>query len=156
MDPGETKSLDVKCSGDRKLIGGGYQRTTFVSNGGDRITESRAISSNTWRVTAHADQNFGGELGGIAYCLRSKKPLLRTVTATVPVASQEPGSVTTPSCPKGRVLGFTGFSTDSSDKLVYMGSSINSAGTTTASGFNDAAALSSPSNLTAYGYCLKV
>ena len=61
--------------------------------------------------------------------------------------------------PQGPLLGFTGFtgfSTGSSDKLVYMGSSINSAGTTTASGFNDAAALSSPSNLTAYGYCLKV
>lgn len=157
VQPGETKELTIKCPGKRQLIGGGHQRTTFVSNGGNRIMESRAISSKAWRVVARADRNFGGELTGFAYCIRSKKPLLKEVTATVALPFKTPGSVTTPSCPKGRTLGFVGFSTPSADRVVYMGGSINAGGSSTATAYNNALTPSAPpSSLTAYGYCLKV
>ena len=157
VQPGETKELTIKCPGKRHLLGGGYQRTTFVSNGGNRITESRAVSSKAWKVVATAASGFGGELTGIAYCVRSKKPILKEVTASVDLVPQAPGSVTTPRCPKGRILGFAGFATPSTDRLVYMGSSINSGNTSTASGFNDGSTSTSAvtSKLTAYGYCIK-
>jgi hypothetical protein len=155
VNAGETKTLTIRCPGKRRLIGGGYQRTTFFSQGGNRILESRAISSKEWRVTAMAEGWGGGELTGIAYCVRSKKPKFTTVTATADIASTQPGSVTTPKCPKSRVLGFVGFGSPLSGDLVYMGSSIDGR-TSTASALHDGQTPSEPSaKLTAYGYCLK-
>src|SRR5262245_59448002 len=62
VKPGQTKSVVATCPGRRHLIGGGFQRTDFVSRGGDYVTESRAISGKSWRVVGSAFGRFGGEL----------------------------------------------------------------------------------------------
>ena len=80
VNPGETKTAVATCPGRRHLFGGGFQRTDFTARGGDYITESRAISDKSWSVTGRAFGQFGGELTAIAYCWRSKKPLLTEVS----------------------------------------------------------------------------
>ena len=77
VKPGKTKTVIATCPGRRHLFGGGFQRTNFISRGGNFVTESHAISSKSWQVTAHAFGDFGGEITAIAYCMRSRRPLLR-------------------------------------------------------------------------------
>jgi hypothetical protein len=151
--PGQTKSAIARCPGGQKLITGGFQRTNFGSDGGDYITESRAVGSNAWRVTGSAfigsGTTGGGELTAIAYCAPSKKPILTAVnSAPVPVAPGMNASVTTPDCPGSLRLTTTGFALDSRNAF-YAGNSINGGDTTTANAFG----YFGPANLTAYGYC---
>jgi hypothetical protein len=151
--PGQTKSATARCPGGQQLITGGFQRTNFGSDGGDYVTESRAVGSNAWRVTGSAfigsGTTGGGELTAIAYCARSKKRILTEVnSAPVPVAQGTNASVTTPDCPGSLRLTTTGFALDSRNAF-YAGNSINGGDTTTASAFG----YFGPANLTAYGYC---
>ena len=151
--PGQTKSAIARCPGGQQLITGGFQRTNFGSDGGDYITESRAVGSNAWKVTGSAfigsGTTGGGELTAIAYCARSKKRILTEVnSAPVPVALGTNASVTTPDCPGNLRLTTTGFALDSRNAF-YAGNSINRGDTTTASAFG----YFGPANLTAYGYC---
>ncbi len=151
--PGQTKSAIARCPGGQQLITGGFQRTNFGSDGGDYITESRAVGSNAWKVTGSAfigsGTTGGGELTAIAYCARSKKRILTEVnSAPVPVALGTNASVTTPDCPGTLRLTTTGFALDSRNAF-YAGNSINRGDTTTASAFG----YFGPANLTAYGYC---
>ncbi len=83
--PGETKTITATCPGRRHLFGGGFQRAFFNSQGGTHVTESRAISSKTWQVTGTAFGQFGAELVAIAYCRRSKRPLVNEVSASTTV-----------------------------------------------------------------------
>ena len=69
VKPGKTKTVIATCPGRRHLFGGGFQRTDFISRGGNFVTESHAISSKSWKVVAHAFGNFGGEITAIAYCV---------------------------------------------------------------------------------------
>src|SRR6266496_4391609 len=104
VNPGESKTAIATCPGRRELFGGGFQRTDFTARGGDYITESRAISDKSWSVTGHAFGGFGGQLTAIAYCWRSKKPLLTEVSSgPVSVATGRFGTATTQSCPVGRL-----------------------------------------------------
>jgi hypothetical protein len=151
--PGQTKTAIARCPGGQQLITGGFQRTNFGSDGGDYVTESRAVGSNAWKVTGSAfigsGTTGGGELTAIAYCASSKKRILTEVnSAPVPVAPGANASVTTPDCPGNLRLTTTGFALDSRNAF-YAGNSINGGDTTTASAFG----YFGPANLTAYGYC---
>ena len=153
MLPGQTKSAIARCPKGQQLITGGFQRTNFASDGGNYITESRAAGTNAWKVTGSAfigsGTTGGGELTAIAYCARSKKPILTEVaSAPAPVAQGGNASATTPDCPDDLQLTSTGFALDSRNGF-YAGSSINDDGTTTANAFG----YFGPANLTAYGYC---
>ena len=152
VEPGQQKEIIEKCPGNRHLIGGGHQRTTRVSRNGNFVTESRMTDVDTWKVAGTAIGNFGGEMTGIAYCVRSKRPLLSEVSASTMIGRSEHGQATTPSCPKGRTLVFGGFSTPADGSVLYLGGSINGNNTWTANAFNQTGATG---QLTAYGYCLK-
>ena len=151
VDPGQTKSLTLNCKGDRTLLGGGFQRTTGRSRDGNLITEARAISGKAWRVTSHGQGSFGGELTGMAYCVKSKKPVLKELSATVQIGNDQTATATTPSCPKGRKGAFGGFETASDGSVMYFGGYFTSSGAWAASGYNSGP----PTSLTAYVYCLR-
>jgi hypothetical protein len=155
IKPGETKSATARCPKGQQLITGGFQRTNFASDGGNYVTESRAVGSNAWRVTGSAFTGTaftgGGELTAIAYCVRHRGPILTEVPSTpVTVPSGANASATTPTCPEGLTLTTTGFSLGDSRNAFYAGSSLNSDGTTTANAFGY---FGEAPNLTAYGYC---
>jgi hypothetical protein len=151
--PGQTKSAIARCPKGQQLITGGFQRTNFASDGGNYVTESRAVGTNAWKVSGSAyigsGTTGGGELTAIAYCAKSKKPILTEVSSTpVPVAAGMNASATTPSCPGNLRLTTTGFALDSRNAF-YAGNSINNDNSTTANAFG----YFGSANLTAYGYC---
>ena len=110
------------------------------------------MTAKKWRVVGHAFGGFGGELTAIAYCTRSKKPLVREVSASTTLGTGALGTATTPACPGGRRLTAGGFSSQGSTSTFFTDGAFNSNGTWSASGFNGGA----PTGFTAYGYCLKV
>jgi hypothetical protein len=151
--PGQVKSAIARCPKGQQLITGGFQRTNFASDGGNYITESRAVGTNAWKVTGSAyigsGTTGGGELTAIAYCSRSKRRILTEVSsAPTPVAQGANGTATTPKCPGNLRLTTTGFALDSRNAF-YAGSSLNGGDTTTANAYG----FFGPANLTAYGYC---
>jgi hypothetical protein len=154
--PGQTKSAIARCPKGQQLITGGFQRTNFASDGGNYVTESRAVGTRAWKVTGGAyigsGTTGGGELTSIAYCARKRGPILREVASDpVPVAQGANASATTPNCPGNLRLTTTGFALDSRNGF-YSGNSLNDDGTTTASAFS----YFGPATLTAYGYCQRV
>jgi hypothetical protein len=157
VDPGQSKTHNVRCTGKRKLIGGGFQRTTFVGPirgappSGDFATESHATAKNVWTVSGTAFGKFGGELTGIAYC--RKKSNLTEVSATALIPPGQFGTTTTPSCPGKKRLVFSGFSTSPLGSIFYAGGPINGNQSTTGGGYNRSLA---DAILTVYGYCLTV
>jgi hypothetical protein len=152
IKPGQTKKVVAKCPGRRHLFAGGFQRTDFISQGGNYVTESRAVSGKAWRVVGSAFGAFGGELTAIAYCTRSKRALLTETSAPTTIATGGFGTATTPPCPPGRRHTAGGFSANGSQSVFFTNGTFNPDGTWSASGFNFGPATS----LTAYGYCLKV
>jgi hypothetical protein len=152
VDPGETKTVVATCPGQRRLFGGGFQRTDFTARGGDYVTESRAISDKSWSVTGRAFGGFGGELTAIAYCWHSKKPLLTEVSASAPVPTGQLATVTTPSCPVGHVV-FGGFSTTPAGSVLFASGTFTGNGGWTGSAMNQ---FGPAASFTAYGYCLKL
>jgi hypothetical protein len=151
--PGQVKSAIARCPKGQQLITGGFQRTNFASDGGNYVTESRAVGTNAWKVTGSAyigsGTTGGGELTAIAYCSKAKGPILTEVASTpAAVPSGMNVTATTPACPEGLRLTTTGFALDSRNAF-YGGNSLNDDGTTTASSFGYFGA----ANLTAYGYC---
>jgi hypothetical protein len=152
IKPGQTKKAVANCPGRRHLFAGGFQRTNFSTGGGAFAIESRAVSSKAWRVVGHAFGTYGGEITAIAYCLRSKGPLLSEVSASTTLGAGALGTATTPACPAGQRLTSGGFSGPHSGSARFTDGWINADGTWSASGFNFGAA----AGLTAYGYCLRV
>jgi hypothetical protein len=151
--PGQTKSAIARCPSGQQLITGGFQRTNFASDGGNYVTESRAVGSRAWKVSGSAyigsGTTGGGELTAIAYCARSKKRILTQVSsAPVPVAQGANASATTPNCPGRLRLTTTGFALDSRNAF-YAGSSIDGGDKTTANAFG----YFGPASLRAYAYC---
>lgn len=151
VGPGQTKTVVATCPGRRFLFGGGYQRTDFVSRGGDYVTESRAISPKSWSVTAHAFGGFGGQVTAIAYCWRSRGPLLSEVSASTSVPTGTFATADTPPCPVGHIV-FGGFSSPSGAAFMTNGS-FDGGGGWSASAWNH---FGPDTTLTAYGYCLKL
>jgi hypothetical protein len=151
VKPGQTKTVVATCPGRRHLFSGGFQRTDFISQGGNYVIESRAISDKSWRVVGHAFGHFGGELTAIAYCTRSKRPLITEVAQSASLAAGGYGTATTPSCPPGTRMTAGGFSGNGSTTTFLTNGMINADGTWTAAGYN----WGSGASLTAYGYCLR-
>ena len=152
VNPGETKTAVATCPGRRHLFGGGFQRTDFIARGGDYITDSHAISDRSWSVTGHAFGGFGGQLTAIAYCWRSKKPLLTEVSGSAEVRPGGFATATTPPCPVGHLV-FGGFSTSPAGAVFMTNGVINPDGSWSASAMNH---FGPSAAITAYGYCLKI
>jgi hypothetical protein len=151
VKPGETKSATARCPGGQKLMSGGFQRTDFLGDGGNWITESKAVGSNKWTVRARAHGDYGGELTAIAYCAASKKPLLTQVEgSSPPFALGEIATATTPECPGKKVLTSGGFSFNGGNDAWFAGGSMNG-DTFSAQAFGK---FGGAPSLTAYGYCL--
>ena len=150
VKPGQTKTVVATCPGRRHLFSGGFQRTDFTSKGGNYVIESRAISSKSWRVVAHAFGDFGGEITAIAYCTRSKRPMITEVSNSTSLGPGY-GSTTTPACPPGTRMTGGGFSSNGSTTTFLTNGIINEDGTWSASGYN----WGSGATLTGYGYCLR-
>ena len=151
--PGETKTVTSTCPGGQKLMSGGYQRTDFLDDGGNYVTESRAVSPTAWRVTGTAYGRYGGELTSLGYCVKSGRPLLTEVASpSVPVPFAMPATATTPPCPAGQRMTSGGFSANGATGTFFGGGSIGTDNTWTARGFGFFGAASA---LTAYGYCLQ-
>jgi len=150
VKPGQTKTVVATCPGRRHLFSGGFQRTDFTSQGGNYVIESRAISAKSWRVVGHAFGAFGGELTAIAYCARSKRPLISEVSQSTALGAGY-GTVTTPACPPGLRMTTGGFSGNGSITTFLTNGMINLDGTWSASGYN----WGSGATLTAFGYCLR-
>ena len=151
--PGETKTVTSVCRKGQVLMSGGYQRTDFLNDGGNYVTESRAVSSKAWRVTGTAYGNYGGELTSLGYCVKSKRSLLTEVASpATPVPFGMPATATTPPCPgKGRLTA-GGFSAGGATQTFFAGGSINQDNSWTARSYG----FFGPSPaLTAYGYCLQ-
>jgi hypothetical protein len=156
--PGQTKTATARCPGGQQLMSGGFQRTDFLNDGGNYVTESRAVGSKAWRVTASAYGDYGGEVTAIAYCVKSKRPLLAEVSASSPLAFGQAATATTPGCPAGRRMTSGGFSANGSTKTFFAGGSINGDQTWSASSygfFGGLTAYGPADRLTAYGYCLR-
>lgn len=145
------RTITARCPRGQYLMSGGFQRTDFLADGGNYITESRASSPTSWTVSARAHGRYGGELTAIAYCVKAAAPLLTEVSANIPVPFFQAASVTTPACPDGRRLASNGFSFNGTHNAWYAGSTINGDNTSTASAFGF---FGPADNLTAYGYCL--
>jgi hypothetical protein len=152
IKPGETGAVVASCPKGQVLMSGGFQRTDFLAFGGDWVTESRAISARQWRVTGSAHGIYGGEMTAIAYCIRSKKPLLTEVAASAPLPAGAPASATTPACPGGTRLTSGGFSGNGSSGTWFAGGFINPGDTWTATAYQR---FGGATTLTAYGYCLQ-
>ena len=152
VNPGETRTAVATCPGRRHLFGGGFQRTDFTARGGDYVTESRAISDKSWSVTGRAFGAFGGELTAIAYCWRSKNPLLTEVSASASLPTGRFATASTPSCPVGHIV-FGGFSTSPAGSALFTNGAFTGTGGWSASAMNH---FGPSATITAYGYCLKL
>jgi hypothetical protein len=152
VKPGQTKKVVATCPGRRHLFAGGFQRTDFVSQGGNYVIESHAISGKSWKVVGHAFGAFGGELTAMAYCVRSKRPLLTEVTASTMLGAGQLATATTPTCTPGTRMTSGGFSGNGSESVLFTNGMINPDGTWSASGYGTGAA----TTFTAHGYCLRL
>jgi hypothetical protein len=153
LGPGDgPKTLTAKCPKKQTLIGGGYQRSNGVTDGGVMTTESHRTSARTWQVVANDPGGFAGEAVSIGYCVKSKKSLISELSGSVSIAQRETATATTPPCPAGRQLVFSGFSAPPGGTIRFLGEGFNLDGSTSATGFNSGA----PATLTAYSYCLRV
>jgi hypothetical protein len=152
LSPGQTRTAVATCPGRRHLFGGGFQRTDFLSDGGDYINGSHAISSKSWAVTGSAFGLFGGELTAIAYCRRSKNPVVTEVSGSAQVPTGKYASAVTPPCPPGTRVVFGGFDSSPAGALLITDGYINTSNAWTASAFNFFGR--STGTINAYGYCL--
>jgi hypothetical protein len=151
LRPGQSATLTARCPKGQFLVSGGFQRTDFRSDGGDYVTASHASGRRAWTVSGHAYGIGSGELTAIAYCARMKKPKLTEVASgPVPIGSGRLASTTTPSCPRGKRLVATGFSSGGSTNAFFAESTIDPGNTTTARAYGFFGPVS---GLTAYGYC---
>ena len=155
-----TGTVTARCPEGTQLFSGGFQRTNFTTPGlsydgifygGNYITESRAVGTTAWRVSAGATDRDGGELTAIAYCAEDRSLPLTEVSASNEVGDGELGTVTTPRCPPGRALIAGGFSFGDSHDALFADGYFTKGGTWSASGYG----WFGSAELTAYGYCAK-
>jgi hypothetical protein len=148
---GEHRSATARCPKGQYLVTGGFQRTDFGADGGNYVTESRAVGPRAWKVSGSAFPLGGGELTAIAYCVKHKGPILTEVSGSAQVPAGESGTATTDPCPEDLQLTTTGFSSEGSRNGFFVGSSLNDNGTSSTTSFGRFG----PVDLTAYGYCLR-
>jgi hypothetical protein len=157
---GGTGTVTARCPEGTQLFSGGFQRTNFttpgivgyggIMYGGNYITESRAVGTSAWRVSAGAVDQDGGELTAIAHCAEDPSLPLTEVSASASVDEGEAATATTPPCPAGRALTAGGFSFNGSHDALFAEGYFTRKGTWSATGFG----WFGPAELTAYGYCL--
>jgi hypothetical protein len=149
--PGESQTAVATCPRGNRIFAGGFQRTNFVSDGGAYVTASRALDDRSWQVSGSAFGRFGGELTAIAYCLRSRGPLVSDVSAQSPVPPLNSATATTPGCPPGSSLVAGGFEASPSGPAMVASAYFNPAGGWSATAFNW---FGPAATLTSHGYCL--
>src|SRR5262245_2881054 len=149
--PGETRTAVATCPRGNHLLAGGFQRTNFVTRGGNYVTESRAASDRSWQVSGGAFGNFGGELTAIAYCLRSRTSLLSEVDSETTLPVESAATVTTSSCPPASSMVAGGFSTSPTGPALVSSAYFNPSGGWSANAFNE---FGPAATLKAYGYCM--
>jgi hypothetical protein len=151
-----TNTVTATCRKGQNLFSGGFQRTNFTTPfstpGGNYITESRAISDKSWRVSAAAAGHDGGELTAIAYCAKDVSLPLAEVAKSVPLPGSTAATATTPQCPAGKRLIAGGFSFNGSRNAFFADGTFNDDGTWSATGYGYFGEVDPP-GLTAYGYC---
>jgi hypothetical protein len=151
VGPGETRTATATCPRGNRLLAGGFQRTNFVTRGGNYVTESRAASDRSWQVSGSAFGNFGGELTAIAYCLRSRTQLVSEVASQSDLPHEESATATTPVCPPGSVMVAGGFSTSPTGPALVSSAYFNGDGSWSATAFNE---FGPDAALSAHGYCM--
>jgi hypothetical protein len=153
LGPGDgPKTVIAKCPKKQSLIGGGYQQTNGVTAAGVIATESHRTSARTWQVVAYDPGGFAGTAVSIGYCVKSKKSLITELSGSVTIPQRGTETATTPPCPAGRQLVFSGFSAPPDGGIRFLGEGFNPNGSTSATGVNSGP----PATLTAYSYCLRV
>jgi hypothetical protein len=151
VGPGETRTVTATCPRGNRLLAGGFQRTNFVTRGGNYVTESRAASDRSWQVSGSAFGNFGGELTAIAYCLRSRAALVSEVVSESDLPHEESATATTPACPPGSVMVAGGFSTSPTGSALVSSAYFDGNGSWSATAFNE---FGPDAALSAHGYCM--
>jgi hypothetical protein len=151
VGPGESRTSVATCPKGNRLLAGGFQRTNFVTRGGNYVTESRAASDRSWQVSGSAFGNFGGELTAIAYCLKSGGPLLSEVDSQTELPVEQSATTTTPPCPPGSNMVAGGFSTSPSGPALVSSAYFNPTGSWSATAFNE---FGPDATVSAYGYCM--
>jgi hypothetical protein len=149
--PGQTRTAVATCPRGNRLLAGGFQRTNFVTRGGNYVTESRAASDRSWQVSGGAFGNFGGELTAIAYCLRSRAPLVSEVSSQIVLPHEESATATTSACPPGAVMVAGGFSTSPTGPALVSSAYFDPDGSWSATAFNE---FGPSAALSAHGYCM--
>jgi hypothetical protein len=153
VGPGETRTATATCPRGNRLLAGGFQRTNFVTRGGNYVTESRAASDRSWQVSGSAFGTFGGELTAIAYCLKSGGPLVSEVASQAELPLDSSATATTPACPPGSTMVGGGFSTTPSGPALVSSAYFNSDGSWSATAFNR---FGPDASLSAHGYCMRL
>jgi hypothetical protein len=154
LAPGDgPKTVIAKCPKKSTLIGGGYQQTNGVTDGGVIATESHQTSPRTWQVLAYDPAGFPGTAVSIGYCVKSKKSLITELSGSASIGPRETATATTPPCTGGRQLVFSGFSAPPDGSIRFLGEGFNPNGSTSATGVNTGGATAT---FTAYSYCLRV
>src|SRR5262245_53568749 len=151
--PGETRTAVATCPRGNRLLAGGFQRTNFVTRGGNYVTESRAASDRSWQVSGGAFGTFGGELTAIAYCLRSRGPLVSEVSSEALLPLESSATATTPGCPPGSTMVAGGFATSPSGPALVSSAHFNPDGSWSATAFNQ---FGPYATLSAHGYCMSL
>ena len=151
VGPGQTRTATATCPRGNRLLSGGFQRTNFVTRGGNYVTESRASSDRSWQVSGSAFGNFGGELTAIAYCLRSRGTIVSQASSETYLPVNQSATTTTPACPPGATMVGGGFATMPSGPALVSSAHFNPDGTWSATAFNE---FGPDATLSAYSYCV--
>ena len=151
VSPGQTRTATATCPKGNRLLAGGFQRTNFVTRGGNYVTESRAASDRSWQVSGGAFGNFGGELTAIAYCLKSGGPLISEVDSQTELPVGQSATTTTPACSPGSSMVGGGFSTTPSGPALVSSAYFNNDGSWAATAYNE---FGPNATLSAQAYCM--
>jgi hypothetical protein len=150
VDQGQTKQFTETCPRGKRIISGGYLTSQLFTGKGIYVTESRMATQHSWTVSATGvPGGSGGQVSPIAYCRRSKKPLVTEVKS--PPATATPAAVATaatPDCPGSKHLITGGYSAPPSVRIFEAG--FRGPDTWIAS----ASAYTGAGDVIALGYCL--
>jgi hypothetical protein len=149
--PGESATAVATCPRGEQMFSGGFQRTNFVTGGGNYITGSRAASSRSWQVTGGGFGHFGGELTAIAYCMRSRGALVWEVSGETALPVGKSAIATTPACPPGSSLIGGGFATTPANSALVSSAYFNPDNSWSAIAYNN---FGPAATLSAHGYCM--
>ncbi len=151
VEAGETKQFTQTCRGGKRIITGGYLSSHFFTNKGVYVTESRMANQKSWTISATGvPGGTGGQVTAIAYCTKSKKPLVSEVQSAPATATPAAtATATAPECPGKKKLIAGGFTAPPQVRVFDGG--FRGLNTWTASAASYAGGTGA---VTALGYCL--